>query len=990
MNAAPLLCPSCSRSVTPDYRFCPRCGQPLPGPVAAAPAPVPPADAGAADALEAKLRQALSPGLLLVRRLGEGGMSSVFLAREPSLRRLVAVKVLAPQLASDPHARARFEREAQAVAGLVHPNVVAIHGVGTLDDGTPYFVMQYVGGRSMAARVESDGPLDVDEARRVIGEVASALAAAHAKGIIHRDIKPANILYDEDAGRVLVSDFGIAAVKDPTSAKGDTRLTQTGMVVGTPQYMSPEQLLSEEVTERTDVYALGLLAYELLAGAGPFKATTPQELIAMHLRDAPPRLSDRRKDVDPELEGLVAACLQKDPAKRPAAAEVARRLAPGAGIPLEWPPPGLDALHGALPRLGRRFWLGSLSLAVAMLGFVAMGTQLSWAAASLGNIVLSVAAVVGSVALVVAARGLLRAGREAVHALDLGYTWLTIAEVAADRRGDTGALVAGAREYAGLEAAIRDGLRRGRVASALLELAGAVLPVPLIVVTAWLGSAGVISSAAAPWLILGPSLLALAAASVVARRERRAVAAARGQLAKRRQRASNVPRLVEPWYESYDSVTRAHALGRGGGGHRRLGWGAAVAWAALTIAVVIALVPLWLAGALGPSRWTGARGNIQNTLDKLRIANVARDFAPPTDPAITPRQAGEAFWALQGRGAPRPGPSSTLLLLPARRLPELPHLDLPGDPRFAKRMHTAWMGPALLAGVPGKWGYATIGPLTPAERSYLAELAGSPAWREFETVARARAVDYLGTRYALPFPDTASWLDMGIPRFAALKELAYGNGPRAAYFLAQGRPADAERALRDGLAFGYRLLDDGNTLIEALIGVVIAGISRSQLIEFYTMTGRPEAQVLRARRDSAIALVENAAASPRAGNFDVVTARTTITAIALDPTMPRSLRYEMLAGLGMAPCTNVRELIFGAGAGVDTTFARARRQLARYPGDSALINLMQQAPERGVRLDTQRGLLARAAIGASRLAGRLLGNRRFGGCAELLLGMAAP
>ncbi len=930
------------------------------------------------EELEAAVRQALSPGLLLVRRLGEGGMGSVFLAREPALKRLVAVKVLAPQLASDPNARARFEREAQAVAGLAHANVVAIHGVGELADGTPYFVMQHVAGRSMAARLEAEGPLDLDEARRIIGEVASALAAAHAKGIIHRDIKPANILYDEESGRVLVSDFGIAALLDRGPDEGSTKLTQTGMLIGTPQYMSPEQLLSEPVTELTDVYALGLLGYELVAGAGPFTATTPQELIAMHLRDVPPRLSAKRADLDPELEALITGCLNKDPAKRPTAADVARRLAPGAGIPLEWPPPGLDELRGALPRLSRRFWLGSLALVAAMLGFVAMGTQLSSAASSLGNITFSLLAVGGTIAIVRAVRGLLQDGRRAADALNLGYSWFTIAETAADHRGDTGALLAGAREYSTLDAATRGDLRRGRVASAILPCAGSVLPVPLIVVTAWLGAVGIAGAEAAPWIVLGPPLVALAAAAVIERREQRAVASARRALRQRRQRTSNLPRLIGPWYESYDAVTREQPLGRGRSGSRRLAWGLTLTWSALALAAVVALVPLWVVGALGPELMRSF--DPSGTEEKYAIARITRDFAPAPDPSITPRQAGDAFWALQATAGP--APRIVFAVLPARRLPEFPKLA-PNDPRFANR-HPGWQGPALFVGVEGKWDFARLPRFSPAERAWLAELTNHPAWREFSAVARARSADLLGAHYVLPFPDAATWSALPIPQFAGTKAVAYANGARAAYYMSEGRHADAERVLRETVGFGFQMTGSGSSLIEELIGVVIVGIGRGQLIEYYTMTGRPEAALLRARRDSVLALHDRGALVPRSVPRTYAEIRQAMTAKVFDTTLARGERFEMLAMLGLAPCTNVRELVFGPARGLDTTFARARRELARFAADTALIDLMLRASVGGSRSAQQTDWYRRAIVGAARLAGRMLHNRRFGGCAELL------
>src|SRR5262245_5679598 len=203
------------------------------------------------------LEKALSPSYTLVKRLGSGGMGAVYLARDPVLKRLVAVKVMAPMLAADADARARFEREAQSVASISHPNVVSVYSVGELENGVPYLVMQYIEGETMAERLQKDGPLDARSAKRVLGEVSSALAAAHRKGIIHRDIKPANILWDEDTGRAMVTDFGIAAVLERGDEREAVKITHTGTAIGTPAYMSPEQLLAEPVTEKTDIYSLG-------------------------------------------------------------------------------------------------------------------------------------------------------------------------------------------------------------------------------------------------------------------------------------------------------------------------------------------------------------------------------------------------------------------------------------------------------------------------------------------------------------------------------------------------------------------------------------------------------------------------------------------------------------------------------------------------------------------------------------------------------------
>src|SRR6185369_16650511 len=161
------------------------------------------------DAVAVALQAALGARVLLIRTIGEGGMGRVYLARDPQLKRFVAVKVLVQTQAVDAESHARFQREAQSIAAIAHPNVVQIYGIGELPDGRPYFIMQYVSGGSMAERLAKSGPLPVEAAETVLGDVAAALSAAHRRGIVHRDVKPANVLWDEDGERATVSDFGI-------------------------------------------------------------------------------------------------------------------------------------------------------------------------------------------------------------------------------------------------------------------------------------------------------------------------------------------------------------------------------------------------------------------------------------------------------------------------------------------------------------------------------------------------------------------------------------------------------------------------------------------------------------------------------------------------------------------------------------------------------------------------------------------------------------
>src|SRR5258708_3080268 len=216
--------------------------------------PMSPGDVEASEReLVELLQAALAPSFVLVRRLGAGGMGIVFLGGDPGLKRLVAVKVMSPERGADPEARARFEREAESVAAISHPNVVAVYSVGELKNGLPYLVMQYVDGPSMADRLKDEGPLDLESAKQIIGQVASALGAAHRNGIIHRDIKDANGLWDEHASRALVTDFGIAPISNRALAGTPTARTHTSMSMRSPRSQNPAHLRSAPGTEKTDM-----------------------------------------------------------------------------------------------------------------------------------------------------------------------------------------------------------------------------------------------------------------------------------------------------------------------------------------------------------------------------------------------------------------------------------------------------------------------------------------------------------------------------------------------------------------------------------------------------------------------------------------------------------------------------------------------------------------------------------------------------------------
>lgn len=324
-------------------------------------------DTAPLEALAIELRETLAPGIQLLDKVGEGGMGTVFLGRDPALKRFVIVKVLSPDLARDERARARFAREAEAAAAVAHPNVVAIYHVGQLPrSGTSYIVMQHIEGPTLESAFPAGSVAPASRASRIVGEVAQALAAAHARGLVHRDIKPSNVMLDRESGRAVVLDFGIsAALRRGGANAGPTRLTVEGASIGTPQYMSPEQASGEDVTDRSDVYSLGLVAFELAAGRPVFDEKTPMSLIAAHINREPESLTKLRPELDPAFTSLIDRCLVKNPAQRPSAAEVAKILMPESQAVIEWPPPGLERVAGrgwAVTRLGAIAALGVIGL----------------------------------------------------------------------------------------------------------------------------------------------------------------------------------------------------------------------------------------------------------------------------------------------------------------------------------------------------------------------------------------------------------------------------------------------------------------------------------------------------------------------------------------------------------------------------------------------------------------------------------------------------
>ncbi|MBY0488385.1 MAG: protein kinase [Gemmatimonadaceae bacterium] len=277
--------------------------------------PIPTRAEGAHGADAALLRDRVTAAIgdvyLIGEEVGRGGMAVVYAAEDVRLQRPVALKVLPPELAFRPDVRERFVREAQTAARLNHPHIVPIYAVHEVG-GMVCFAMALVRGESLAARVLREGKPSFEFIARMLEQVADALAYAHACGVVHRDIKPDNVLIDQDSGRAMVTDFGIAR-----AAEGGSRLTQTGIAVGTPAFMSPEQAMGDrEVDGRSDVYSVGVVGYLMVAGKLPFEASSTPAMLMKHVSDSPPPLRALRPDAPRVLVDILERCLAKRPQDR--------------------------------------------------------------------------------------------------------------------------------------------------------------------------------------------------------------------------------------------------------------------------------------------------------------------------------------------------------------------------------------------------------------------------------------------------------------------------------------------------------------------------------------------------------------------------------------------------------------------------------------------------------------------------------------------------
>lgn len=337
----------------------------------------------------------------LESRLGFGGMGAVYRAERLHIGDKVAVKILNPDFVADPIAVERFHREAQIGARLRHPNAVTVYDFGVSEDGLIYIVMELVEGNDLRSVIMQTGQMSQALAAGILVQVCAALDEAHNQNVVHRDLKPENILvqYTPTEQRVKVLDFGIASIRNLT----DNKLTQTGRTVGTPHYMSPEQCMGEEVDGRSDIYSLGIILYEMLAGTVPFNSTTPTAIAVQQVKETPPSLRALNPNVSPLVEAVVMRALEKRPEARPqSASALARELLAavngkqptliGQNAIFERAPEmsPSSAMHGAVK--SKAFVMATIGL--VLLFAVATGSGLSWRSKNDGNRQQSAASVV--------------------------------------------------------------------------------------------------------------------------------------------------------------------------------------------------------------------------------------------------------------------------------------------------------------------------------------------------------------------------------------------------------------------------------------------------------------------------------------------------------------------------------------------------------------------------------------------------------------------
>ena len=905
-------------------------------------------EAGLPPGLWEDLRRAFEPRYELRGLLGRGGMGVVIEAWDPVLERPLAIKILSPgDLSQDPTARERLLREARAAATLSHPNVVSVFGVGeTPELRAPYILMQRVLGETLERKEQGGGTIGVAEAVRLLGEIAEALTAAHARGMVHRDLKPSNVMVEGSTGRAVVLDFGISHFT-PTPGREQVKLTGTGMQVGTPLYMSPEQAAGEPATDKSDIYSLGCLMYEVLAGRPVFEGPTAMVVMASHIKDTPAPLRSFRPDVPEPLERVVVAMLAKDPAARPSADDLRRRFAPA--------PEHHPWREGAVEIIRRRLravaLTGSVVAALALLEYAFLTGALPAAPPLLRSGLVGAVAVafVLFAAASIAAYVTLRRDPIAPRLAQL---------IAGDWAGEAGILVDRLREYAEVTSADQARFLRALRWRGLATLSAAPVVLGLLVAMVFLPWPSVMPRGV-QWLLLFLPAAAILGTSV-------GIEMLRGRRGWGPMLPIGLPSgemslgALERWSAGHGELL---PIGDSKGSRLRAG---------ITL-LTLCFAALGVLALLGLQSFAlKARESIVNP-DLDLAAGMLRSFDPifalaPLPRRPLPADSGRVVWGtLQA-------PRHVLDPVRVRR-----YVGGLGSDSLLRTMDALGVRPRrrLEAGeiliAAGYQGF------TAGQRAAIQRVIDHPDRAELRAAARSRRSEawdvILSARGMADLPATS----LDVPSFELTRLASQRHLLAAALEVDRGRVDTAVAMLWELVRFGRLQAEGARGALEVYGAVRTTQLGIGGLRVIYARRGQVD------RLLSVIREPGDLTGSRARGGSDL---GATLRRVVSDTTMPRGVRWEALQTIRLRSCAEPRMLLGGEDPAYAAASAEARATLVTDSADATLLGILDRSPVAAA--DTPiNGVEGsdRLLIPVATLA-ELLGRDALAGCINLYLGGA--
>jgi hypothetical protein len=848
--------------------------------------------------------------------------------------------------------------------------------------------MQYVEGGTLRDRIRQPGAIGEREARRVLGQVAAALDAAHRRGLVHRDIKPANILIEAESGHAYVADFGLTAALAKGGNRETTRLTTPGELLGTPVYMSPEQAASDQVGPSSDLYSFGILGYELLTGELPFTARTALAWATAHLSDTPSSVSERRSDLSSEIVQLVDRCLAKRPEDRPHADEVARCMLPSVETEIEWPPPGLRALQGRARSLAR-VTIGTaaagvvLSLALAFppgsaqiegnwwerfeaLGGLAestlgvrrespegAGSPWLWHAALLAGLAGSVT---GLAAVVLST---FRSMTRTALARTRGWRWDTLIDVAVDPDGRSGLLISGSREFAALPRICRLEALRVRRFAAAAPLAGGLWVIAtlglwalsLALGIAVLDGTGPVMSPAILLLVILPALFAVGVGAAEVLRESRLLR----PLPRRRAHTGTLPSAATG--SSVEEVTAWYAaLPQGGEAAATAGrWLKPAGAAACSIAALVGLLAVLALSEVTATVWVA--GSFVRRLGP-QTAELARaiDRIASEDPLGTARRLFQTYVPQADVVS-----DSTMILWGRRLLSDGPEPDGVVSYASSPAFPLVKQSGSLIADAYSR----ARGTLSPDTLRLLQELADHPRTVLFRRLARASRVDLFRVALERPITNCESLAELPPLAYPQVGEAGRANAWAAVRDVARGQDDSAAARLGENAAFAEHLLR---------LPIGFANRYATIMLQELALVPLAELEGLRGHRQAAARL--RAAAKQLRGELLTGSWSTRMAGLVADPSgsahfwqtlrdahVPVGYRVDGLDGVWRGYCANPREILTGPSASRRSSIATAIEILAEEPYGPELAELARKTWELRLASEFASGTWLHRAVG---------------------------